>query len=66
MANHGAKQKRRACHAGCFDDQSCLGEKLGHREAGLGSANCATRHRKPTPYEDAARRRKRRVEARLG
>jgi len=49
-----------------IEGQSCHGEKLWHREAGFGSANCATRHRKPTSNEDAARRRKRRVEARLG
>jgi hypothetical protein len=49
-----------------IEGQSCHGEKLWHREAGLGSANCTTRHRKPTLNEDATPRRKRRVEARLG
>jgi hypothetical protein len=49
-----------------IEDQSCHGEKLWHREAGFGCANGSTRHRKPTPNEDAARRRERRVEARLG
>jgi hypothetical protein len=49
-----------------FDDQSCHGEKLWHREAGIDRANGATRHRKPTPNEDAARRCNRRVVARLG
>jgi hypothetical protein len=60
------KKTRRASHAGRSNDQSCYGEKLWHREAGIDRANGATRHRKPTPNEDAARRRKRRVEARLG
>jgi hypothetical protein len=47
-------------------DQSWHGEKLWHREAGFGRANGATRHRKPTPNDDAARRRERRAGARLG
>jgi hypothetical protein len=49
-----------------IEGRSCHGEKLWHREAGFGSANCAIRHRKPTLNEDATPRRKRRVEARLG
>jgi hypothetical protein len=32
----------------------------------VGSANCTTRHRKPTPNEDAASRRKRDGAARIG
>jgi hypothetical protein len=32
----------------------------------VGSANCPTRHRKPTPNEDAASRRKREAVARIG
>jgi hypothetical protein len=49
-----------------FEGQSCHGEKLWHREAGIDRANGATRHRKPTTNEDATPRRKRGVEARLG
>jgi hypothetical protein len=58
---HAPREPRRA-----FDDQSCHGEKLWHQEAGIVRANGATRYRKPTPNDDAARRRERRVEARLG
>jgi hypothetical protein len=64
-ANRSAIQ-RCACRADELNDLSCHGEKLWHREAGFGSANCATRHRKPTPNEDAMPRRKRSMEARLG
>jgi hypothetical protein len=60
-AKNAPREPRRA-----FDDQSCHGEKLWHQEAGIVRANGATRYRKPTPNDDAARRRERRVEARLG
>jgi len=50
-ANRGAEKALREPRQ-AIEDQSCHGEKLWHREAGFGSANCATRHRKPTADVD--------------
>jgi hypothetical protein len=38
--NNAPRELRRA-----IEDQSCHGENLWHRDAGFGSANCATRQR---------------------